>query len=269
MEETVSTPDLNVTHGQPASPGKHHTFSLVIVLLIIAVGTGVAAGVYYLEQAKAKTITDQNSTLGAQALTLNKEIKQQNDINNGIVPASQIYKDPAGGIGLVNGAITLTLPKGWVRVPQNNCTGGTIDSTAVCQDITAVAPSNLVNSDGTAKWSVNIGVFSYNSSDGSAQNWYETKYDGSPLVSYGTPQAINISTTPISGYSALSFQFVSPPLDNPDYTNAHYAVVNGKYAVEVDAQVQAGAIYGTSAFDYRATYLPQITQMMQTIRFQG
>jgi hypothetical protein len=226
-------------------------------------------GTYYLEKSRSDKLSVQNSVLAAQITELTGEIKQQTDINNGTVAAGKVYKDPAGGIGLVNGAITLTLPKGWVRIPQADCTGGTIDSTAVCQDIAAVAPSHLVRADGSASWSVRTSVFSYSSNDGSAKNWYEGIYDHNPLASYGSPEAVNISTDPINGYSALSFQFVSPPLDNPDYTAAHFALVHGKYAVEVDAWIQAGKEFGGgTAFDYRTSYLPEIIKMMQSIKFQ-
>jgi len=264
--KSASAEPITVTAASTSSGQK---LLLLAVFAILIIGLMVAGAIYQAEHARAGHIARQNDLLSSQIATLNNQIKQQNNINNGIVPAGAVYKDPAGKIGLVNGSITMTLPKDWVRLPQGYCSIGSIDSTAVCEDTAAVAPRDLVKSDGTATWSAEIGVFDYSGADGTAKSWYENKYSGDTLASFGTPKAINISEAPVNGYSALSFQWVSLPLDNPDYTNAEFAVAHDKYGVTVTAQVQVGTSYNpANAFDYRTTYLPLLNQMVQSIKFQ-
>ena len=258
--------NVAVNHVQTHKSSKVLYFVIPILLIF---GALTIFYIYHTEQSKANKISQANQQLTSQTLKLNDEIKKQQDINSGAVAASAVYKDPQGKIGLVNGSITMNLPNGWVRTPASDCTGGTIDSTAVCQDIATVTPSKFVKSDGTNSWGATVSVFSYNNSDGSARHWYESIYNGSPLSSYGTPQAINISEAPINGYSALIFQWAGiPPINNPDYTNAEYTVVHGKYAVVLTAQVQASTVYGDQAFDYRSTYMPLLNQMIKSIKFQ-
>jgi hypothetical protein len=266
------TPLTQDAVSKPSLPQKPKTQKLVglIVILILVIGIALVFGTYHKENGDATKITDQNNSLSSRIVSLNSKIKQQQNINNGVVSAGSIYKDPTGKIGLLNGVISMALPNGWKRLPASSCTGGSIDSNVTCEDVANVAPSDLIKSDGTASWSANIGVFDYSSSDGSAKSWYESKYFGSTLASFGTPEAVNISETPINGYSALSFQWAAiPPVDNPDYTNAVYVVVHGSYGVVVSAQVQASTVYGAAnAFDYRTTYQPLISQMVQSIKFQ-
>ncbi len=261
-EPTDGTPPVD---DSPHHPVKHrHTILIALFVLVIAAGS--AFGVYESEQSKASKVVSLNSSLNTQAISLNKEIKQQTDTNNGVGAPGSVYKDPAGGIGLVNGAITLTLPSGWVRVPADLCTGGTIDSTIVCQDIAAVAPKSLVKPDGTASWSVPIKVFGYTSSNGSAENWLYSDYEGG----YSTG-AIDVSSSPINGYNAYSYEYQAFDIYGPapEYTQAYYAVVHGKYGLVIDTMIQSGSSPSQQgSYDYRATYQPQIEQMLKTIKFQ-
>ncbi len=266
-EATEDTPPVNETLHPPS---KHH-HSILTASLILVIAAGAAYGVYASEQSKAAKITSQNSSLNNQIAALNREIKQQNNINDDVVAKSKVYQDPSGGIGLVNGAVTFTLPSGWKRVPASFCGGYSIGSKAVCQDVAAVAPSTLIASDGPSTWSATIEVYNYTSSNGSAASWYENVDGGDPLTDNGAPEAINVSQLPINGYSALSTLIASPetPPTPPDYTNAIFVVVRGSYAVVVSAVVQTNTGYEANvAFDYRTTYLPVLAKMVQTIRFQ-
>jgi hypothetical protein len=269
MENPETPPTENAANKPLAvrKPG-HSKLSIVIVLLILVSGILSGFSVYHKEHTDAAGVVLQNSRLNTQITTLTNEIRQQNNINSGAVSEGSGYKDPTGKVGLLNGAITMTLPKGWVRVPESGCTGGTIDSTIVCQDTAAVAPSNLVSSDGTAKWSAAIGVFNYSSADGDSKNWYYTKYEGKPAGSDLT--AINPVTLTINSYNAYSEerQAFHVGYSDPEYVFADYAVVHGQYGVVVNTQVEAGTIDGPGAFDYRATYQPLINQMVQSIKFQ-
>jgi hypothetical protein len=267
-EVTDTEPKLDTPLTKSTSQG----FAVwVVVSLIILAGVAAAFVIYFHDGAKIKSLDSENNALNTQTASLKIQVQQQNNINNGVVAPGSIYKDPAGGIGLVNGAVTFTLPSNWKRVPHESCAGGTIDSTAVCQDVASIAPGNMVESDGTSKWSATIGVYDYASTDGSARNWFESVYYHSPLADLGNPEAANISQSPVNGYSALSFDYVAtnPAPTPPDYTDAFFTVVHGSYAVVVSAQVQASTAYGNAnAFDYTSTYLPELTKMVQSIKFQ-
>ncbi len=267
MENPVASPaqdtDSKPTH---LPKPKDQNFLRLVVILILVIGIALSYGTYHKKSGDVSNITTQNSSLNSQITSLNNKIKQQQDTNNGVVPAGSVYKDPSGEIGLLNGAITLTLPSGWVRVPSSSCTGGTIDSTIVCQDIAAVAPKSLVKSDGTVSWSVPIKVFDYSSSDGSAENWFNTKYTGA--LNTG---AINVFTAPINGYSAYSFDYQAFDIYGlaPEYTEASYAVAHGKYAIAIDAIVKSGSTPSAQgSYDYRNTYQLQIEQMLKSIKIQ-
>ena len=269
MENPTTSPPQDAINKPSSLPNTQNRKLLdLVVVLILGFSIVLAFGVYHKEHTNTDNIVRQNNLLSSQASTLDSKIKQQDDINNGIVTVGSVYKDPTGKIGLLNGVITMTLPKNWVRLPASGCTGGTIDSAIVCQDTTAVAPSNLVNSDGTAKWSVSIGAFDYSSTDGNAKNWYYTKYEGMSAGSDLT--AINPVSSSINGYSAYSEerQAFHVGYNDPEYVFADYAVVHGQYGVVVGAQVEAGAVDGPSAFDYRTPYQPLINQMVQSIKFQ-
>jgi|GEM_PF-3367859 len=268
MENTDTLAENAANEPLTTRKPEHSKLLVLVVTLILVIGVVSAVGVYYKEHANVASVARQNSLLNTQVTTLNNEIRQQNNINSGIVSAGSVYKHPTGKIGLLNSSITMTLPKGWIRVPSSGCTGGTIDSTIVCQDTAAVAPSNLVSSDGTTKWSTTIGVFNYSSADGDGKNWYYTKYEGMSAGSDLT--AINPILSTINSYSAYSEerQAFHVGYSEPEYVFADYAVVHGQYGVVVGAQVEAGAVDGPSAFDYRTTYQPLINQMVQSIKFQ-
>lgn len=267
MKPEVAALDSKI-NAQPIEKKGAEFVAWLAFALIILVGVSLAVWIYVHDSSKVRSLTSQNNVLNTQTASLKTQIQQQADINNGVVAPSSFYKDPAGKIGLLNGAITMTMPSGWVRLPQNYCGGGSVDSNVNCEDVAAVAPNNIVKPNGTTNWSASIGVFDYNSSDGTARSWYEKKYFGDTLASYLSPVATNISEAPVSGYSSLVFQWVAQPLNNPEYTNAVYVIVHGRYGVVVNAQVQTSTVYGTNAFDYRATYQPLINQMVQSIKFQ-
>lgn len=260
------------TNSSPISiPEDVHSkkLSLWMVCLMFIILALISAGVAYLkEHSKTATLSHQNSQLSAQETILDNEVKQQNNTNHDIVSTSTVYKDPPGKIELANGTITMTLPKSWMRMPAGECTGGTIDSTIVCQDIASVAPSNMINTDGTTKWSANVEVFDYNNSDGDAKNWYYTKYEDMPAGS--DLSAVNPISSLINGYSAYSEQIEAfyTGTNDPEYVDAYYAVVHGQYGVVITTQIEAGSINGPNAFDYRTTLQPLINQMVQSIKFQ-
>lgn len=243
--------------------------SLWMVCLTFIILAFISGGVTYLkEHSKTTTLAHQNSQLSIQETLLDNEVRQQNNANKDIVSTGAAYKDPPDKIGLFNGAITMALPKGWIRMPAGECTGGTIDSTIVCQDIASVTPSSMVTNDGTTKWNANIEVFDYNNSDGDAKNWYYTKYEDMPAGS--DLSAVNPISSLINGYSAYSEEMEAfyTGTNDPEYVDAYYAVVHGQYGVVVTSQVEAGSINGPNAFDYRTTLQPLINQMVQSIKFQ-
>lgn len=264
--DTLPSQEIDSKSTQLPKPKDQNLLRLVVILILV-IGIALSYGTYHKKSGDVSNITTQNSSLNSQIESLNNKTKQQQNINNGVVSAGSVYKDPSGEIGLLNGAITLTLPSGWVRVPSSSCTGGTIDSTIVCQDIATVAPKSLIKSGGTVSWSVPIKVFDYSSSDGSAENWFNTKYTGA--LNTG---AMNVSTAPINGYSAYSFEYQAFDIYGPapEYTEASYAVAHGKYAIAIDAFVQSGSTPSAKgSYDYRNTYQPQIEQMLKSIKIQG
>ena len=259
MEKSDSPASENITDESLTNrkPGHSRLLDLTVTLIVLMVSV---FGVYYSEHAKVASIAHQNNSLDTQIATLNEEIKQQNNINNGIVAVGSLYKDPAGKIGLLSGAITMTLPQGWSRVPQqDDCSGGTIDSEATCTYVTAVAPTSLINVDGSSKWSVNVGVFDYSKSNGTAKDWFYTEYQGMAADStiVGTT---NIFTVPVNGYSTYAIDYPA----SASNIQAYYVIAHGSYVVVVSADIQDSL----SAFDYLSTYQPSITQMVQSIKFQ-
>ena len=263
MDNPATPPDQTANDmPQPVPQPKDKKLFGLVVILILLIGIIAAFGIYRKLHEDARNLASQNNTLNSQIASLNGKIKKQQDINNGVVPAGSIYKAPAGKIGLLNGAITMTMPKGWTNITQGYCTGGTIDSNANCEDIAAIAPSTLIkyySGVKSATWSVSIGVFDYSSSDVSAKDWFYTKYQGMPANSTITGTT-NIFTTPVNGYSTYA-------IDYPGYssTQAYYVIAHGDYAVVVSAGVQDSG----GGFDYRTTYQPLINQMVQSIKFQG
>lgn len=263
---------------EPANPPKSsdtikkQDLSKLGILIAVLLSFGIVASAYAVGHARITNVTRQNNALKAQASSLSKQIKQQDDINKGIVSASDEYKDPDGGLGLLDGAITFTLPKDWSRVPATDCSGGSRDSEVLCYDVAAIAPKSLIN-DGKSNWSAGVAVFEYKSTDGSAQNWYETKYDGTPLANYNIPIILNLKTDPINGDSAVSFQAEGGVYKGTlAYTNAFYVLVHGKYAVLVHARLQDGGVYGSypgaKPYDYRTTYEPILRQFIESIKFK-
>ncbi len=212
---------------------------------------------YLVPYQKAQTVASKNHALQAQLDALKSKLQAQLATNTGTA-ATDSYQDPPNKIGLVNGLVLFTLPDGYKRQQVSGCRGGTIDSTAVCEDIAVIG-----GGDGTPAFQV--AVYDNNSTDGIAQNWYEQVYDGTPLAGYLDPKAENISTAKIKGYSALSYLAVgSPDAKTPTYVNAFYTIMNGKYAVVVSAGLQSAS---NPAYDYRAHYLPILNTFVNTIQF--
>lgn len=248
---------------------RKHRYSTLILLIA---GVGLTAGVYAFKHAHLAKMIDKNDEITARVSDLEGKIKRQNDINDGVVAADDKYKDPKGKLGLLDGAITFTMPKGWSRATAEHCTGGFRDSKVLCYDIATIAPDNppaaLTGDDGVSHWSAKAAVYKYEGADGSAQNWHETKYDATPLVSYGIPAIRNINTDDINGDSSLSFEIV----DDPAYVRVRHIVVHGRYAVLMEAQLQDGGIYGSypgvKPYDFRDTYGPILRQFFESVKFQ-
>lgn len=240
------------------------------ILITAILGLGIVAGAYMVGNARLTNAVRQNDALKTQASSLQKQVKQQDDINKGIASVSDGYKDPDGGLGMVDGAITFTMPKDWSRVSASDCSGGSRDSAVLCYDVAAIAPKSLIDAEGNSSWSAEVAVFEYKSSEGNAQNWYETRYDGTPLVNYDVPSILNLKTDPINGDSTISFQAEGEVYKGTlAYTNAFYALVHGKYAVLVHARLQDGGVYGgVKLYDYRSTYEPILRQFIQSVRFK-
>jgi len=242
------------------------------ILVAILFSFGVIGSAYITGPVKIASGTRQNNELKAKVLSLNEQIKQQNNLNQGITLANNEYKDSAGKLGLVDGAITFELPKDWARVPTTSCSGGSRDSEVLCYDVAAIAPKSLIN-EGQSNWSAEVAVFEYKSTEGSAQNWYEARYDGMPLASYNVPSALNLKTDVINGDSSVSFQLVGEIYKGVTaYTNAFYVVVHGKYAVLVHARLQDGGVYGSypgaKPYDYRTIYEPILRHFIESIKFK-
>ena len=240
----------------PVAPPKGQRFPLqvfevaVIALVVIAVN-----GVVYLQ---ARQVTSSNLRLQAQVTSLQAAVAHRSNVNTA---APTRYKDPAGSLGLMQGAITLTLPTGWQRQPAGDCgAGANIDSKVLCYDIAGVT-------DAKKLFKVTLSVYAYSSSDGPAKAWVSNQYDRG-LASYLTPTLSNATESIVNGNSAYSYEVVATDHPQPDYVNATYVVVHGKYAVVAVATVEDGGVYGgVRPYDYRQTYQPLLTSMMQTVRF--
>jgi hypothetical protein len=224
------------------------------------VSAGTVAVLYIMEHGKVTAAINDNSALQLQATALQSQIKQQDDINKGIAKPANAYKDPAGGLGMVDGAVTFTLPKDWARAAASSCQpGANITSQVLCYDVAKIKPAS-------ADWSANVAVYEYSSAVGTARQWVETKYS-EPLSNFVEPSVKDIVVDPIGGNSAISYNTVSGTASNPNYIYATYVVVHGKYAVVVTAQVQTKMV-GQSAYDYRQTYQPALKQFIDSVRFK-
>jgi len=269
MEPSETTPTSETEKlSKTVDPKRKKT--IVWVIFIIILGAGLITYFYSVGHSKVAILKGKNNSLSVQAANLRQQIQKQDNVNDGTVPANSVYKDPAGGIGMVNGAVIFTLPKDWVRQPVTGCMGGSVGSDVTCYDIASIAPKALVDSKGAASWSASVAVYAYASSDGSARSWYEKKYDGTPIANYNTPVGISINEASIGDYSALSYERVYGPLDNPDQDQGFYVVVHGMYAVVVTATLKDVQTYqGTQpVFDYRSTYGLDLTHFIQSVKFK-
>src|SRR5689334_6313945 len=151
MEDTSNT-------AKPAkgalNPLMYVVIAAILALLFICCG-------YIFGHASATKLTKQQAQLSAQVASLQKKTKQQEDINNGVVPAGVTYKDPQGGLGLLEGRITFTMPKGWERLPLSRCSSYSIDSTVLCYDTAAIAPKTQSSDAKDPYWQANVSVFEY------------------------------------------------------------------------------------------------------------
>ena len=206
-----------------------------------------------------------NDEIRANIAILEPKLKEQINTNLRIVGEDKVYEDPAGKLGLLDGKITFTLPEGWARTTASNCSGGSRDSDVLCYDIVAITPEGSSAPQLTAE----IAVFEHKEDDGNAQSWYETRYDGTPLVNYSTPSVSHLETRTLRGDSTMSFQMVRGNEADPADINTYSVIIHGKYAVVLRARIQYdGAYPGTEPYDHRDTYLPILQQIFESIQFE-
>lgn len=249
--------DTETVEPKTKSP-KKYVLPVIFVLCLAAGGA-----LFWHEHAHVSALERTQRQINAQTSSLKTAITKQDNINNGIVANVATYQDPAGKLGMMNGAVLLTLPLGWTRAAADSCDGGaTIDSQVLCYDVASVSSADK-------KFTATVAVYDHSNTGEAAQQWDENEYD-EPLSEYVIPSVADISTQPVNGNSAISYELIDDEgTPQPSYVNATYITAHGKYAVVITAQLESNGDYGTVTYDYRQTYGPLLQQFAQSVEFKN
>ncbi len=267
----MENPNKEISHQVAPPPQGHKGRSFLLLLFLLLCGAGVVGGVYYTQHAKAQDVSSQIKSLDQQIVVLKSQIKTQEDINKGVPKTGNEHKDPAGKLAMQEGVITFTMPKDWARVATNSCYGGFRGGVALCSDVARIAPISLIDKEGNASWSVDVGVYENTNAKTDARIWFEEDFIGSKLVNMGEPAAADTKSYTVQGYNAFKFLSVNGATNKPDIATSFHTVVHGKYAIAVMSEVVRGSSYATAtspAYDYRKQYVPVIDELVDSLRIQ-
>lgn len=269
--------ELGSDQAQNSKP--KHSSKPFILLILIAVILGAADyGVYAWQHNKVNFLSSSQTQLNSKIVSVKQQINSVTNQNNGIVSRTQ--NTTSGNASLANGAVTYTIPSGWVEATASNfatrCYNGYYGSTVTCLDTTVIVPASL-NTNGSTSSSyggtggptyggINISVYKHTDNT-TSQDWY-----GTDLLGGITPDSKDVtSTTSINGYSTYYLnQGAESLVYGGQLNNEYYVLTNKSYVVVITSNVNNNiGPNGTTKNNDNSQYSSTVKSLAQSIKLQG
>ncbi len=270
MEEKQTVSGTPQPEPQQQAPNNGMVWMALLSLVVLSIAGGCA--VYSWQDTKVVASSLEAKALTNQVDTLTSQIKYTTDSNGGTA-SSAAQSTSSGKVELASGDVIATLPSNWVKATASNlntaCSGGSLGSTVLCEDITTLVPSSLNRNDPNNLFGVNVAVYEHTDNK-NAKDWFGTDY-GADFAHTNEPQTIDTSAQPINGYDAYTYTTKYSDTDYP--TTVHYGIVHRNYVVVVTSTYKAvlnpsGTPNGSVQVDY-SKYLPDVQAIANSIKINS